>query len=78
MKARLENILFQLENLPSEIDSLLVDLENMLELDEWGNVMASATNTLVEAVLDTIDSIELLGGEGLEQAIKAFNEELEK
>ena len=68
MKADIEKLIFNLENIPCDIDCMIVAIANSQDKDEWDEVLNTPENMKKERLMEALDQVQIYWDSSLRDA----------
>ena len=74
MKADIEKLISNLENIPCDIDSMIVTIGNSQDKDEWGDILNTPENMKKERLMEALDQVQIYWDSSLHDAFAEMEE----
>jgi len=68
MKADIQKLINDLENIPCDIDSMIVTIGNSQDKDEWDEVLNTPENMKKERLMEALDQVQIYWDSSLQDA----------
>ena len=74
MRADIQKLIFNLENIPCDIDSMIVAISNSQDKDEWDEVLNTPENMKKERLMEALDQVQIYWDSSLQDAYDEMEE----